>query len=100
VHAHGHTAVDLEVGVEAPAAVGPAVLVREVGGGGEAGQGADDAAIDGRQDVGDLPGVQGAGAGQFLEQLADDAFQACGVEDGDGFGEGTQGGPRTAESAL
>src|SRR5262249_62143180 len=54
VHAHGHAALDLEVGGEAPAAVGLAVLVREVGGGGEAGQGTDDAAIEGRTDLRDL----------------------------------------------
>src|SRR5262249_50488312 len=80
--------------------MGLAILVLEVGGGGQAGQRADDAAIDGGQSLGELPKVPGASAGHLLEQLRDDACEAAGVKDGDGLGERTQGGAGAAELPL
>ena len=98
--ADGQLAVDLELSMEPPAAVGPAVLVAEVGGLGQGGQGLDDAAIDGGEHLADVPLAHAAGRGGLGPELGDDRLEAVRLEDLDGLGQRPQGGPRAADLAA
>ena len=98
--ADGQLAVDLEVGVEPPAAMRLAVLVAEVGGLGQRGQGLDHAAIDGGQHPADVLLARAAGGRGLGPELGDDRLEALRLEDLDGFGQRSQGGPRAADLAA
>src|SRR5262249_51398621 len=98
--ADGHLAVDLEMGVEPPAAVGVPVLVAEVSGLGQGGQGLDHAAIDGGEHLADVPLAHAAGRGGLGPELGDDRLEPLRLEDLDGLGQRSQRGPRAADLAA
>src|SRR5262249_12821764 len=98
--ADGQLAVDLEVGMEPPTAVRLPVLVAEVGGLGQRGQGLDHAAIDGGEHPADVLRAGAAGGWDLGPELGDDRLEPLGLEDLDGFGQGPQGGPRATDLAA
>ena len=97
VHAHRDAAIDLEVGMKAPAAVGVAILIGQVGGLRQIGKGAHHAAIDGGQHLRDGVSTDRARPRNFPEQLADDRYQPRRVKDIDGLGECAERSSRATE---
>ena len=67
--------------MEPPAAVRLAVLVAEVGGFGQRGQGLDHAAVYGGQDLVDIMLAHAARRGHLRPQFGDDRFEPLGIED-------------------
>ena len=77
-----------------------AVLVAEVSGLGQGGQGLDHAAIDGGQHLADVLLADAAGGRGLGPELGDDRLEPLRLEDLDGFGQRSQGGPRAADLAA
>lgn len=93
----GHGAVDVELRVQPPSRLALAVHVLGVGRLGDGGQRATERAVDGRQQVIDVPPADLLDRPGLLGQLADDLPQRLGVEDAGRLGERAERGPAAAK---